>query len=260
MKLKMLDLFSGIGGMSLAAEWTGQIETVAFCEIAEYPQKVLRKHWPDVPIFQDIKTLTKQSLIEMGVIDDGVRGIDIVSGGFPCQPFSCAGKRRGKEDDRYLWPEMLRVIQEVHPIWIVGENVANLVNLGIEICLSDMENIGYLGGVLQIPACSVGARHRRERVFIVAYSNSKRWDSLEKDKQNRLSEINIQASFQRFDDKTHIPIDIHGLLSKPSSGVLRNDDGLPEALDRLKCLGNAVVPQQVYPIFKAIAEITQLRS
>ncbi len=181
--LKMLDLFSGIGGISLAAQWAG-IETVAFCEINGFCQKVLNKNFPGVPIHDDIKTLTKQTLIEMGVEDGPV---DIISGGFPCQPFSVAGKRRGAEDDRYLWPEMLRVISECKPNWVVGENVANILNMGIETVLSDLEDLGYEVQIFIIPACSVDAPHQRKRVFIVANSNGIGRSWVFENKQDRLT-------------------------------------------------------------------------
>jgi len=158
--LKMLDLFSGIGGFSLAASWTNQIKTVAFCEIDPFCQKVLKKHWPDVPIFDDITRLR----------GDDIGTADIITGGFPCQPFSCAGKRRGKEDDRFLWPEMLRVISEAKPRWVIGENVAGFINMGLDDCISDLENQGYEVQAFVIPACAVNAPHRRDRVWIVGHS------------------------------------------------------------------------------------------
>lgn len=162
--LKMLDLFSGIGGFSLAASWTGGIETVAFCEIEPFCQKVLKQHWPDVPIYSDIKELNGYDLVrEHGAVD-------IVCGGFPCQPFSFAGKRRGTEDDRHLWPEMFRIIQETKPAWIIGENVVGLIDLALEQCFIDLESAGYEVQPFIIPACGVEAPHRRDRVWIVAHS------------------------------------------------------------------------------------------
>ena len=158
-----LSLFSGIGGLDIAAEMAG-FRTVGQCEWADYPTKVLEKHWPDVPRWRDIRTLTGGSFYER----TGLRTVDVVSGGFPCQPFSVAGKRRGKEDDRYLWPEMLRVVQELRPAWVVGENVAGIVNMALDEVLSDLESIGYACQAFIIPACAVDAPHRRDRCAIIA--------------------------------------------------------------------------------------------
>ena len=124
MKLRMLELFAGIAGLSLGAHATGAIETVAFCEIEPYAVSVLQKRFPGVPVYGDIRELTADRLRA-----DGIWPIDIISGGFPCQPFSSAGKRGGTSDDRYLWPQMLRVIQEVRPPWVVGENVAGIISM-----------------------------------------------------------------------------------------------------------------------------------
>ena len=164
--LTHLSLFTGIGGLDIAAEEAG-FETVGQCEWADYPTKVLEKHWPDVPRWKDIRTLTGADFYER----TGFRTVDVISGGFPCQPFSVAGKRKGKEDDRYLWPEMLRVISEIRPTWVVGENVPGIVNLALDTVLSDLESIGYTSQAFIIPACAVDAAHRRDRCAIVAHTD-----------------------------------------------------------------------------------------
>lgn len=167
-QLTHLSLFSGIGGLDLAAEWAG-FKTIGQCEWADYPTKVLEKHWPDVPRWRDIRELTKDSFYER----TNRRTVDVISGGFPCQPFSVAGKRKGKEDNRYLWPEMLRVIKELQPTWVIGENVPGIVHLALDTVLSDLEDAGYSAQPFIIPACGVDAPHKRERVAIVAYAIGK---------------------------------------------------------------------------------------
>lgn len=164
--MRVLDLFSGIGGFSLGLERAG-METVAFCEIDDFCQKVLSKNFPNKKIFTDIKTLTKEQIDELG-------RIDVLCGGFPCQPFSNAGKKKGREDDRDLWPEMFRVIKEAKPTWIIGENVTGFISMEFTRTKVDLESIGYRVQPFIIPACAIGAQHRRDRVWIVAYFNSDR--------------------------------------------------------------------------------------
>lgn len=158
-----LSLFSGIGGLDLAAEWAG-FETVGQCEMADYPTKILEKHWPDVSRWRDIRTLTKEDFYAR----TGLRTVDIISGGFPCQPFSVAGKQKGREDDRYLWPEMRRVIAELEPRWVVGENVPGILRIAAKDVIEDLESMGYHVLLLDFEAAAVGAFHRRERIAFVA--------------------------------------------------------------------------------------------
>lgn len=159
--MRVLDLFSGIGGFSLGLESVG-MDTVAFCEMDKFCQKVLKKHWPNVPIHSDIKELDGHEY----------RGtVELVCGGFPCQPYSVAGEQRGSLDDRALWPEMLRVISEVQPTWVIGENVSGIINMELDNVLSDLEAEGYKSQCFVLPACAVDAKHRRDRVFIISYAD-----------------------------------------------------------------------------------------
>ena len=169
-KLKILDLFSGIGGFSVGLERTGYYETIAFCEIDKYCKLLLQKHWKGVKIYDDVKKITKE-----GFQADGIEFPDVITGGFPCQPFSVAGKQKGTSDDRHLWPEMFRIIKAFKPRFVIGENVRGIINIqdGVvfETVCTDLESEGYEVQSFIIPAASVGAPHRRERVWIVAHSS-----------------------------------------------------------------------------------------
>lgn len=302
-----LSLFSGIGGLDLAAEWAG-FTTVGQCEFADYPTKVLEKHWPDVPRWRDIRTLTKESFYER----TGQRTVDVISGGFPCQPFSVAGKQKGKNDDRYLWPEMLRVIRDLRPRCVVGENVPGILKIAAGQVVKDLERAGYHVIVFNFEAAAVGAWHRRSRVFFTGLADvadtdgrTMRHDCGDERKTTRKEHASrgtgtdperamADAACERI--KRHAAI----CAAKPAerSGQMQSDaesgneavydamcsgcagdarwgksqeladgrcwaaepdvgrvaHGIPNRVDRLKCLGNAVVPQQAYPIFKALAE------
>ena len=187
MVMRLLDLFSGIGGFSYAAEkLVGGYETVAFCEQDQFCQQVLRKHWPNVPIYDDVRTIDATRL----------GNIDIVAGGFPCQAVSQAGLQKATEDDRWLWDEMLRIIQDCKPKWVIGENVVGLININegvlFEQVQTDLENEGYSVQSVVIPACAKNAPHRRDRVWIIAHSTSEReW------KKNR----NLEKGTKRMEEK-----------------------------------------------------------
>lgn len=251
--LKVLDLFSGIGGFSLGLERTGGFETVAFCEIDLFCQKVLKKHWPDVPIYNDVRTLDH----------DGA--VDVICGGYPCQPESGARQHAnqviGFDDPRWLWPEVNRLLEQKRPSWFIGENVFNHINMGLGTVLYDLEAINYTARTFVIPAASLGANHKRNRTWIVANSNSKRWDGVEEGFQDRCSRLPkprlVERSVYRPDN---ISISVGRRYANPSSGVLRNDDGLSEGMDRLKSLGNAVVPQIPEMIGHAILEAERVNN
>ena len=162
--LTHLSLFTGIGGIDLAAEMAG-FKTVGQCEIEDFPTSVLERHFPNANRWRDVRDITEESLRE-GI---GNQQITLITGGFPCQPFSVAGKQKGKNDNRHLWPEMLRVIKLVRPTWVVGENVDGFVNMALTETKADLEAAGYQVWPVVLPACGVSAPHQRYRCFIVAY-------------------------------------------------------------------------------------------
>ena len=320
-ELTHLSLFSGIGGIDLAAEAAG-FETVCQCEWADYPTAVLEKRWPHVPRFRDITTLTKEAFFEK----TGRKTITLISGGFPCQPFSSAGRQKGFTDTRYLWPEMARVISELKPHWVLGENVAGFIHMGLDKTLFDLERAGYAVWTFVYPACGVGAWHERTRTFIVAADVSHapckrrpeckgrneyecvsfRQRNMAEEKSKRckvepssigggvlsdagsvgrgalkLSAVCDDEKQERFkprgaDHQTGKPGERHSSSQSRMGGMA---DGVPAGMDgrklwkrepvgvpriteetenralRLKTLGNAVCPPQVYPILKCIADI-----
>ena len=278
--MNVLDLFSGIGGFSLGLERAG-FKTVAFCEIDKKCQLVLKKHWPDVPIFDDVKTLKKGDLNER---------IDVICGGFPCQDISLAGKGAGLAGERSgLWREFHRLIKEIKPKFVIIENVAALRSRGLDEILGSLASIGYDAGWHCIPASAVGAPHRRDRIWIVAYPHSK---SSVQACQNAISQSrqgdawmgfargswgqHVSESYTYVADTTserlkgvrsvgieespayvRPQILVRGSFRKskyweaePSMG--RVADGVPNRVDRLKQLGNAIVPQIAELIGKAI--------
>ncbi len=242
--LHMLDICSGIGGISLAADWAG-IKTVGFVEINPFCQKVLKKHWPDVPIFPDIKTLTGGDLKRAGI-----KRVDIMAAGYPCQPYSNSGERKGSKDDRAIWPYIFARIQEIRPRWFIGENVAGHVSLGLDDVLSDLESDGYTCQSFIIPACAVGAYNKRDRVFIVSNSDSQRMKRGFTQPVLGKSYLQVRQVSQSFQEAER-------RFNTFESRLCRSLHGLPGGVDRVRSLGNAVNPYQIYPILKAIADIEE---
>ena len=271
--LTHLSLFSGIGGLDLAAEWAG-FTTVGQCEFADYPTKVLEKHWPDVPRWRDVRTLTKESFYER----TGLRTVDVLSGGFPCQPFSVVGKQKGKGDDRYLWPEMLRVITELRPHCVIGENVPGIIKIAAGQVVKDLERAGYHVVVFNFEAAAVGAWHRRSRVFFVGLADVADADGA--GLQGREQHGSPDTTEDAGEQPPRVPAGecseaVYDAMRGRCAGLARREQsqelahgrcwaaepdvgrvahGIPNRVDRLKCLGNAVVPQQAYPIFRALRE------
>jgi DNA (cytosine-5)-methyltransferase 1 len=266
-------LFDGISGFPLAASWCG-IETKWISEIDPYCLKVSKKNFPNAIQYGDIKEIGKGRKWEPEYVD-------IISGGFPCQPFSNAGKKKGREDDRHLWPQMLRVIRENKPTWIIAENVPGLFNIedGLvfeQVCL-DLEVEGYEVQPLDIPACSKDARHKRHRVWFIAYYNGNRCGDGRISKEEGCKGQSFDKASSQIDAYSY-SIGIQRILQKEISRLkgitwgqteqqlkdsFRRSDtfepklcrtlhGLPFGVDRVRALGNAIVPQVAYEIFKTI--------
>lgn len=286
--MKHLSLFSGIGGFDLAAEWAG-FENIGQVEKDEFCLKVLNKNFPNVPKFTEVKDFPPK---------DFAGRPDVISGGFPCQPFSSAGKRKGQTDDRYLWPEMLRVIQSLKPAWVVAENVRGLLSIQsgmvFEQVCADLENAGYEVQAFIIPACAKGAPHRRDRVWFIAYANhngnAEGGDSY---RTGESGEATLSSPDERREGSTIPPrrcgklgyilrpdsntnsYRLQGRSAKtkkreykisqkqfkgfsnfndwknlPQPTILGGHDGIPNRMDRIKSIGNAIVPQVAFEIFK----------
>ena len=328
--MRILDLFSGIGGFSLGLERAG-METVAFCEFDKNAQLVLKKHWPDVPIYDDVRELTYEQLKKDGILSDtthtragendsgvwegvkridrregadrsnptndqkGTPTIDLICGGFPCQPFSHAGKREGADDDRHLWPEYFRIIQEIRPRWVIGENVAGLISMGLDQVLSDLESEDYSCQTLIIPACALNAPHRRDRVWIIGrkrdvYNSECNGlttseveggiaETVRKKSQGQNNILDSKGTSGLPGTESDVAHSISqrgcgGTTGKQDAGDVRESSGcsqggwwdiepdvgrvahgIPNRVDRLKQLGNAVVPQVVEEIGRAIMKV-----
>jgi DNA (cytosine-5)-methyltransferase 1 len=274
MSLTVGSLFSGIGGFDLGLERAGmsvrwQVENNDYCT------RVLAKHWPGVPRYGDIKTINWQT----------VEAVDLVCGGFPCQPFSCAGKQRGEADDRYLWPEVVRGLDALRPAWFLGENVPGLIKMALDQVCADLESLGYTVWPVCVPACAIDAPHIRQRVWIMAHQPRPRLEragyvtgtdrlGAETGLLGCSSEIGIVADTDcgRFEqlrgEEPHKQYD-EGAISRtqcfrcdalagatwlPEPAVGRVAHGVSARVDRLRGLGNAVVPQVVEALGRMMLE------
>ena len=223
--MKVLDLFSGIGGFSLGLESTGHFKTVAFCDNDKFCKLILDKHWKGVKIYDDVKEISKEKFEE-----DGIEFPDIITGGFPCQPFSVAGKQQGTSDSRHLWPEMFRIIKEFSPRWVIGENVKGLTNIqdGVvfETVCSDLEGEGYEVRAFNIPAAGVGAPHRRERIWIVAHAK----------RYNKTDEIGRSDETSRGIQEEHRQDDSSARLTSRTSSIRQTNNGHEDMEDSRRTL------------------------
>lgn len=272
--MRVLDLFSGIGGFSIGLERAG-MKTVAFCEVDPYCCAVLKKHWPEVPIYGDVRTIPP------------IGGIDVICGGFPCQPFSHAGKQLGAEDDRHLWPAMLEVIKRERPTWVIGENVIGLIGMELDTVMADLEGAGYAVRTFAIPAVAVDAAHRRDRLWIVGHSNSQQFNVGVSRSREEGSRTDTPERVLHAGDTSHGTDDVADTNGKrgcsrdserqdamdadsrsesvggsyarwgAEPGMGRVAYGIPNRAHRLRTLGNAVVPQIPEMIGRAIMHITE---
>jgi DNA (cytosine-5)-methyltransferase 1 len=283
--LRHVDLCSGIGGFALGFEWAGLSEPVMFCDTEKWCRQILKKHWPDVPITEDVKELASDP-------ERYVPDCDILTAGYPCQPFSVAGKQRGEKDDRHIWPYIRKIVAHKRPTWCVFENVYGHVALGLDKVLADLEAEGYSSRAFIVPACGVDAHHKRDRLWIVAYSEYdgsspdqvrggleeaiSEKSTRENNTRNTERASSISTARKDVADTSRVRLQgsaeeqIHGKsdLSRKSrrgrqdierrwpteSSVGRVADGIPRRMDRIKGLGNAIVPQIAQRIGNTIKE------
>ena len=267
--MRLLDLFSGIGGFSLGLERSGAFETVAFCEIEPYCQKVLAKHWPKVPIYDDVKTITAARLAADGIT------VDAICGGFPCQDISLAGKKAGLDGERSsLWFEYARIIGELRPRYVIVENVSALLNGGLDRVLGSLAALGYDAEWHCIPASAIGAPHRRDRLWIIANTTSWEHKSYQSavwqqgadeflETFTNTARIRLQRSNKPFGSEKSKRTRIFSEFTRsnfrnqwwwsvePDVGRVAN--GVSARSHRIRALGNAVVPQIPELIGRAIA-------
>ena len=274
--MRHVDLCSGIGGFALGFEWAGLSKPVMFCDFEPWCQKVLAKNWPSVPVANDVKDLASDP-------KRNVPDCDILTAGYPCQPFSLAGQRRGETDDRHIWPHIFKIVACKRPSWVVFENVYGHLSMGLDQVLSDLETEGYTTRPFIVPACGVNAPHKRDRIWIVGYtenigrdwwaeaagregqthqqeqSGSEVWREPSRPSEDVADTDNAGREEQRWSvtaQKKHKASKCRGWWEvEPSVG--RVADGIPRRVDRLKGLGNAIVPQIAMNIGSVIKEMTK---
>ena len=289
--LRHVDLCSGIGGFALGFEWAELSRPVLFCDIEEWSRKILRKHWPDVPIAEDVKELANDP-------DGLIPECDIITAGYPCQPFSVANaNRRGQEDDRHIWPEIFTIIKTKRPTWAVFENVYGHISMGLDEVLSDLEGASYSVRPFVVPACAVDAPHRRDRVWIIARnvgntqhngspsptlqrsteeaSNNNKERQIKTGQSKGASQSGDCGSMEASTRSSNVADTNHpgqqkqrrskptrtehkapecGSWWKPEPAVGRVANGIPRRVDRLRGLGNAIVPQIAQRIGETIKQ------
>jgi len=261
--MRHVDLCSGIGGFALGFQWAELSQPVLFCDVDPWCRRVLAKHWPHVPIATDVKELANDP-------ERFIPDCDIITAGYPCQPFSVAGKRQGEEDARHIWPHLLRIVAQKRPTWAVFENVYGHVSLGLDQVLADLEAQGYSSRTFIVPACGVDAPHRRDRLWIIAHTNDTRQPTstrrrqddkhTQRDDTGRICSDVADTKGQRI--QGHRPrrqqepqaherpaLSVRGSKrpqatlwpTEPNVGRVAN--GIPRRMDRIRGLGNAIVPQ-----------------
>ena len=275
--LAHVDLCSGIGGFAYGFQLAGLSKPVMFCDTEPWCRKILRKHWPDVPIADDVKELASDP-------ERLIPDCDILTAGYPCQPFSVAGARRGCQDDRHIWPYILSIVQAKRCSWCVFENVYGHVSMGLDEVLSDLEREGYAARPFVVPACGVDAPHRRDRLWIiarnVAHADSSRQQQGHEEVANGSPEQSNSRSIQSRKNVAHAnrieckgsgarsvlwEREVQAQFGRSSKNaqvrwpaeprICRVSHGVPNRVDRIKGLGNAIVPQIAQRIGKIIREV-----
>ena len=264
--MQLIDLFSGFGAFSLAGKqvWGDELEILGFSEIEEYPIKVYEKNFPGVKSLGDIKELDGRTIKFSGPY--------IITGGFPCPPFSNAGHRKGQADDRFIWPEMVRIISEAKPTWVVAENVLGIISMGIDDCLADLGCQNYETELFVLPACGLGAIHKRNRIFLIAHTKGNGEPTLSRffgetpkgfmDPASSDTNINVKEMWGNLSGMGWVEQSVKKYRTeniKDQPRILGMDDGFPNRLDQVKGLGNSIYIPILIMIFECIKQIENIK-